>query len=51
MTVASFDELAVHAGHEVSVRTCGTSPASAVAVECRSCGEILFDYDEGEVEE
>jgi hypothetical protein len=51
MTAIDFDDLVRHYGHDVNVVTYGRSSgkdADNVAVECETCGEVLFDYDKEE---
>jgi len=46
MAVSSFEELRAHIGHEiVCVRYGDEEDADNVAVECETCGEVLFDFD------
>lgn len=42
----SYDELKNHVGHDVIVaHYAGDGPFANVAVECETCGCVLFDYD------
>lgn len=48
MSVSNFAELMDHVGHEVEVVHYGRVN---VAVECETCGSVLFDFDAPEIEE
>lgn len=43
MSVANYSELAAHHGHKVGVVV--YAGARNAAVECETCGEVLFDFD------
>lgn len=47
MGVSTFADLLAHAGHRVRVTTYGNAGSGVVnvAVECVSCGTVLFDFD------
>jgi hypothetical protein len=48
MSAANHEDLARHIGHRV---VCVSYGGAAAAVECETCGEVLFDLDaESEVE-
>lgn len=42
----NFSDLMKHVGHKIE---CVTYGGINVAVECVTCGEVLFDFDEEEV--
>jgi len=51
MGVHSFDDLAMHVGHDVHVAQyvtfdeLGEMRVANVAIECETCYEVLLDYD------
>ena len=54
MAVSRFSELVEHIGHEIVCVGYGPlaqPPVTSVAVECETCGSVLFDYEYGEGED
>ena len=47
MSAFNFNELRAHIGHDINVVCFGVEGEEPhnVAVECATCNEILFDYD------
>ena len=46
MSVRTFEELMEHVDHDVNITAYGTSAHPLnIAVECDSCGEVLWDID------
>ena len=46
MTVSNFTDLSTHVGHDIEVVTYGDQDDPRnVAVECVTCGTVLFEID------
>jgi hypothetical protein len=52
MAAHSYDELLSHIGHDIECVAYGSKQhgAANIAVECITCGEVLFDFDKPDEE-
>ena len=53
MSATNFDQLSQHIGHDIQCVSYGNDEVGIVnvAIECKTCNEVLLDFDDVEEDE